>query len=125
MSYNKLFLAGIMFLFSVSCFFSCKQDDTYKAVVTVFRLDETGTEMRKIPVPNCKLIFGEDKFDADIYREVYTDATGKYEGVWKREVSLRIQASAEINDKMYTGASFIRLSLGATEEREVLVTEEK
>ena len=125
MSYTKSLLAGVIFLFSASCFYSCsKEDNMYKGIVTVSRLEETDASFVKIPVPNCKLIFGEEIFDPEIYREEYTDATGKYEGVWNREVSLRIFASAEVNGKMYSGASAIRLSLGATANVEVLITEE-
>ena len=122
MSYNKSFLVGIIFLFSASCFFSCAKDNVYKAIVTVSRLDETGSSSMRIPVSNCKLIFGEENFDPEIYREVYTDLTGKYAGEWKREVSLRVQAFAEINGEMYTGFSVVRLSLGGTAEEEILIT---
>jgi len=125
MSYKKTLLAGIIFLFSVNCFYSCAKEDVYKAVVTVSRIEETGDSHTRIPVPDCRLIFGEDNFDETIRREVYTDAMGKYTGEWKREVSLKIQASKEINGEMYTGASVVRLSLIKTAEVEVLVTLEK
>jgi len=124
MSYNKLLLAGVMFLFSASCFYSCAKDNTYKAVITVSRLDELDSVSRKIPVPDCRLFFGDEKYDVEIQREVYTDATGKYVGEWKREVSLQIQASKEIDGKMYTGGSVIRLSLGGTAEQEILIRPE-
>jgi hypothetical protein len=97
----------------------------YKGIVTVSRIEEMGDSHIRIPVPDCKLIFGKDDFDPEIRREVYTDATGKYVGEWKREVSLGIQASKEIDGEMYSGASVIRLSLVTTSEVEVLITLEK
>ena len=124
MRYNKSFLAGIIFLFSVSCFYSCKEDNVYKAVVTVSRIEETGTSSIRIPVPDCRLFFGEEDFDEKVKREVYTDVTGKYTGEWTREVSLRVQASREIDGEMYTGMSVVRLTLGATAEQEILITPE-
>lgn len=124
MNYNKLFLAGVIFLFSASCFYSCKQDEGYKAVITVSRLDKADSTSKRIPVPDCRLFFGQDNFDSEMQREVYTDASGKYTGEWKREASLRIQASKEIDGVMYEGASVIRLTLGGVATQEILITAE-
>ena len=124
MGYKKILLAGVISLFSVSCFYSCNKDNIYKGVVTVFRTN-SDSSIVKIPVPNCKLVFGKDDFDADIRREVYTDAAGKYEGEWKREVTLEIQASKEISDVMYVGKSVIRLSSGGISTREILIKPEE
>ena len=125
MSYSKLLLVGVIVSFSMSCFYSCAKDDAYRAVVTVSRLDETDIGMVKVSVPDCRLIFGKEDYDPEIYREVYTDITGKYEGEWEREVSLEIEAACEIDGEMYTGASVIRLSLGTTATQEILITKEQ
>jgi len=124
MGYNKSFLVGLIFLFSVSCFFSCAKEDVYKAIVIVSKIEETGssTDMKKVPVPDCKLIFGEENFSPEMQREVYTDASGKYEGEWSLEASLKVLASKEIDGRLYTGASVIRLSLSGTEKVEILIT---
>jgi hypothetical protein len=92
----------------------------YKGVITVFRTDSDSSVV-KIPVPNCKLVFGKEDYDAEIKREVYTDETGKYEGEWRREVSLEIQASKEIFDVAYAGKSVIRLSPGIIATQEILI----
>lgn len=76
---------------------------------------------RKIPVPACTLVFGEDNFAPDIKRTGYTDNNGKYEGEWPREVSLRVRASRDINNITYTGMSIIRLSEGGIAEQEILI----
>jgi hypothetical protein len=120
MSYKKLLLAGVISLFSVSCFYSCTKGNVYKGVVTVFRTDSDSSVV-KIPVPNCKLIFGKEEYAPEVKREVYTDETGKYEGEWNREVSLEIQASKEISDVMYVGKSIIRLSPSVISTQEILI----
>ena len=125
MSYKKLLLTGVIFLFSVSCFYSCVKNESYKAVVTVSKLEERGDSHVKIPVANARLIFGVDTFHHEVYREAYTDATGKYEGEWDREVSLEVQASADIDGVMYVGKSRVNLSLGGIDQREILLTEEQ
>lgn len=84
-------------------------------------IDDSGS---KIPVPLCQLVFGEENFAPDIKRTGYTDANGKYEGEWSREVSLRVRASKEINKKIHTGVSIIRLSDGGIAEQEILIKEE-
>ncbi len=118
MHYKKLILISIISLFIVAGFYSCSEDSTYKAIVTVSMLDSSS---RKIPVPDCKLVFGEDNFAPDIKRTGYTDLYGKYEGEWPREVSLRVQASREINGELYTGVSMIRLTEGGVAEQEILI----
>jgi len=119
MSYRKGLLAGIIFLFSAACFYACsKKDNVYKAEVTVLRLNEAGGT---VPVPNCKLVFGQDTFAPDIRREVYTDATGKYVGEWTREVSLDIHATVEIDGQTYVGFSRVRLSLATIAKQEILI----
>jgi hypothetical protein len=119
--YKKITLIGIISLLSVGSFLFCKKESQYKAIITVSMIDST---TRKIPVPACKLIFGEDNFAPDIKRTGYTDENGKYEGEWAREVSLRIRASKEINNKSYTGISIIRLTEGGIAEQEILIKEE-
>ena len=126
MSYKKSLLVGLICLFSASCFFSsCAKEKVYKGIVTVLKLDETGGVTQQIPVSDCKLVFGEENYDPEVRREVYTDVTGKYVGEWKREVALEIQASKEIEGEMYTGKSVLRLSLAATAEVKILIKKEQ
>ena len=125
MSYKKSLLVGLICLFSASCLFSCAKEKVYKGIVTVLQLDETGGVTQQIPVSDCKLVFGEENYDPEVRREVYTDVTGKYVGEWKREVALGIQASKEIDGEMYTGKSVLRLSLAATAEVKILIKKEQ
>ena len=120
MNSRKFFLASIVFLLSVSCFYSCKKETSYKAVITVSMLDENNL---KISVPACKLVFGDTNFAPDIQRVGYTDATGKYEGEWNREVTLPVYASREINGYEYTGYSMVRLTVEGIAEQEILLKE--
>ncbi|MDR1181871.1 MAG: hypothetical protein LBL13_07830 [Bacteroidales bacterium] len=119
--YKKIILVGIISLLSVGSFLFCKKESQYKAIITVSMIDSIN---RKVPVPACKLVFGEENFDPEIKRTGYTDENGKYEGEWSREVSLRIRASREINNKNYTGMSIIRLTEGGIAEQEILIKEE-
>ncbi|MDR0604423.1 MAG: hypothetical protein LBG80_09005 [Bacteroidales bacterium] len=121
MQYKKIIFVGIIFLLSASSFFFCKTENQYRAIITVSMIDAAGG---KIPVPSCKLVFGEENFAPDIKRTGYTDVNGRYEGEWPREVSLRVLASREINGKIYSGASIIRLSEGGVAEQEILIKEE-
>jgi len=121
MSCRKLLLASVMFLFSVGCLHSCKKDNVYKTVVKVSMLDEFNV---KISVPECKLVFGEDHFAPDVKRIGYTDASGKYEGEWNREVTLPVHASRVINDKVYSGYSVIRPSQEGVSMHEILIKPE-
>ena len=120
MKHKKAILASIVVLLSSVYFTSCKEDNVYRAIVTVSMIDSTIQEART-PVPNCQLIFGEDHFAEDIKRTVYTDNFGRYEGEWPREVSLRIQASKEINGIKFTGASVVRLKKEGAGEVEILI----
>jgi hypothetical protein len=121
MKYKKLVLVSIISLLSVGSFSFCKKESQYKARITVSMIDPAG---KKNPVPSCKLVFGEENFAPDIKRTGYTDANGKYEGEWPREVSLRVRASREINGKVYSGVSIIRLTEGGIAEQEILIKEE-
>jgi hypothetical protein len=122
MKCKKVILVSLISLLSVSSFSFCKKESQYKAIITVSMIDDATD--KKIPVPSCKLVFGEDNFAEDIKRVGYTDANGKYEGEWPREVSLRVRASREINNKLYSGVSIIRLSEGGVSEQEILIKEE-
>ncbi|MDR1459866.1 MAG: hypothetical protein LBI60_06600 [Bacteroidales bacterium] len=118
---KKIILVSIISLLSAVSFLFCKKESQYKAIITVSMIESTG---RKIPVPACKLVFGEENFDPAIKRTGYTDENGKYEGEWPREVSLRVKASREINEKNYSGVSIIRLTEGGVAEQEILIKEE-
>ena len=120
MSSKKFLLVGIMFLFSVSCFYSCKKNNTYRAVIKVSMLDEFNN---KVPVPECKLVFGKDNFAPDVRRVGYTDKSGVYEGEWTREVTLPVDATRDINGSLYSGYSVIRLTLDGIAEQEILIKE--
>ena len=121
MSSKKFFLVGVIFLLSVSCFYSCKKDNVYRAIVTVSILDESNV---KIPVAECRLDFGEDNFAPDIKRVGYTDKSGKYEGEWNREVTLPVYATRDINGQIYSGYTMIRLTLEGIAEGEILIKEQ-
>lgn len=121
MRYKKLLLASVVVLFSVGCFFSCTKNNVYKAVVTVSRLN---SENVKIPVPECKLVFGEDNYVAEVKRIGYTDMNGKYEGEWDREVTLPIYVTRTIGDTVYSGFSMIRLTQENVAMCEILIKPE-
>ena len=125
MNCRKILLVGIISLFSVGCFYSCEKEDVYKAVVTVSMLEMVDeVTAKKIPVPSCKLVFGEENFSPEIKRTGYTDVAGKYESEWQREVSLRVYASKEIDGVMYVGASVVRLTAEGVATQEILITQE-
>jgi hypothetical protein len=118
MNCKKLFIISVCVLLSTCFILSCSKENKYKANITVSLIYTDGN---KIPVPLCKLIFGEDDFAANVKRTVYTNDLGHYEGEWNREVYLRIQASKEIDGQLYTGTSFIRLTPDGTAEQEILI----
>ena len=120
MSSKKFLLVSLMFLVSIGCFYSCKKDNSYRALVRVSMLDASNV---KIPVPECKLEFGEKNFSDKVNRVGYTDAKGEYEGEWDREVTLPIHATREINGHIYSAYSVIRLTQEGVAEQEILLKE--
>ena len=120
MKNTKIICACLLILAVGTSFFSCKKKDVYRAQVLVTLVDPDFPEVRT-PVPDCKLIFGEDDFADDIKRTVYTDENGIYRGAWPREVSLRIQASKEIDGVLYVGVSIVRVEKTGSAEVEILL----
>lgn len=111
-------IVGLLFVSVLCTFTSCRNSTECIGVVKVSMVDANG---EKVYVPDCRLVFGEPTFSKDVYREVYTDENGKYEGVWKYEAYLKIEATATISNKRYKGSSFIRLSAGEKTEQEILI----
>ena len=122
MKHRRTIFAGLFILLLSTFFLSCSKNEVYRAKVLVTMTDPLNAEVR-IPVPNCQLIFGEDHFAEDIKRTVRTNDIGIYEGEWPREVSLRIQASKEINGKMYVGGSYTKMKKDGIGNVEILIKE--
>ena len=123
MEHKKIIFASLFTLLLSVCILSCSEEEVYRAKVLVTMIDTVNSDIRT-PIPNCKLIFGEDHFSKDIKRTVYTNDMGIYEGEWHREAFLKIQASKEINGKMYTGGSSVKVKKEGIGNVEILIKEE-
>lgn len=97
---------------------SCQKDSDCKGIVTVVFVDENDN---KVPVPGCKLVFGDTSFAKDVYRIAVTDVTGKYEGTWKHEAHIRVVATAVVDTLSYQGANSLKLVNGETTELELFI----
>ncbi|MDR1878096.1 MAG: hypothetical protein LBQ64_00855 [Bacteroidales bacterium] len=120
MNHRKTFYVVVFISLLAVCSFSCKKEILYKAIIKVSMQYSDGSI---IPVPACKLVFGDDNYSEKVKRTVYTDEAGQYEGTWDREVNLRVVASKEINGKLYTGGSVVSLKAEGKTEQEIFIQE--
>lgn len=117
MSTRKFFFFVVIF-FLVSSFFSCKENNEYKGIVIVTIMDADGSNAE--PVGNCELIFGKEHYAEDIKRVDYTDANGRYEGIWNKPVVLDVKATKEINSVIYSGTTSMRVELQGAKPAEII-----
>ena len=122
MNIKKYFFL-ILVTIAVSYFFSsCKEDNEYKGIVDVFIIDTLNI---KAPVAYCELVFGDTNYAPDVKRTEYTNIAGRYEGIWTKDVSLKVVATKEIDSVLYTGASVLKVKTQGVEPVEIIFTQEK
>ena len=122
MNVKKYFFL-ILVMIGISCLFSsCKEQNEYKGIVIVSFIDTFNV---KTPVAHCKLVFGEEDYAPDVKRTDYTDVSGRYEGIWKKDVSIPVVATKEIDDVVYTGASSLKVKLQGAEPVEIIFQQQK
>jgi phosphoribosylaminoimidazole (AIR) synthetase len=108
---------AISYLFS-----SCKEDTEYKGIVKVSIIDTLDIKM---PVAYCELVFGDTNYANDVKRTEYTDISGTYEGIWTKDVSLKVVATKEIDSVLYTGSSSLKVKTQGAEPVEIIFKQEK
>ncbi len=79
----------------------------------------------KSPVPYCELVFGDTNYANDVKRIEYTDISGTYEGIWTKDVSLKVVATKEIDSVLYTGTTVLKVKTQGAEPAEIIFTQEK
>lgn len=116
---NRILIALLAVVITASfTFTSCKNKTDCTGRVIITMVSSSG---ERVPVPDCKVVFGDPSFASNVYREVTTDENGMYEGVWQYEAYLKVVATKTIDNRAYKGSSSIRLSAGEITEQEILL----
>jgi hypothetical protein len=124
MTNKRFFSAGLFSLFFAAIVLvSCKDNSECTGIITTC----TSNGGIKTPLGNCELIIGQEKqgerpFADGIKRIVATDASGRYEGTWPRQVLIPVEAKKQISDEeYYHGVAFLKLEPGNTTEIEIIL----
>jgi hypothetical protein len=110
MKHKRFFFASLFCLFfAVVTLTTCTKNND--CIGIIYTCTEKGGV--RTPVGGCTLIIGEEDFAPEIRREVITDASGRYEGVWPaRTLYLPVKATKQ----NYSSMAFLKLEPGNTTE---------
>lgn len=120
---SRKYIFPVLVAITVSYFFSsCKENTEYKGIVDVFIIDTLNI---KTPVAYCELVFGDTNYAQNVKRTEYTNIAGRYEGIWTKDVSLKVVATKEIDNVLYIGASVLKVKTQGAEPVEIIFTQGK
>ena len=126
MRHKRFLLASLLGLFfALTVLISCEKGNECTGVIYTYIENDAGV---KIPLGGCELVFKLEKVDErefapEIQRTVVTDASGRYEGIWTRQVRIPIEATKSFNEEQYYfGVAFIDLIPGQTTESEIVLS---